>query len=478
MKKNWITSTGKTYLIVIILIILFIVINLFVRNIDLAQIDVTENKLYSITDSTKQAIKDINQQVIIYAFGYEESSPLIDLLKQYKRENNNINYEILSKATNPEKVAEYELEDGYSIVVVECNGSHKLIDGSYQFYTYDYTTGQSIDTTEQTITNAILSLTVEEKPKVYFTTGHGEYSLEQLNVIQTYLKNEVYEVEEINLLTQDNVPDDCAVLAIMTPTSDFIEKEAESIKNYINKGGNIIFFRDIELNKKEYPIFQSILDLYGVTMEDGCIIETNTKNMVSSQYPNIIIPELSSTHDITKYLYSSNGYLVMMYAGRIKIADEETLNNLGVESETIISSSDTSVYIEDLSNISLDGVTDKGSNTIGAVLTKTINNQETNESAVSKLVVVANNYFTTDYKESTLSSTYPFSYFGNNKDILLNSVAYLTKREDTLTIRKDMKNTTYAATVNENRIILTIIFAVPIIIIIIGIVVWNIRKRK
>ena len=168
----------------------------------------------------------------------------------------------------------------------------------------------------------------------------------------------------------------------------------------------------------------------------------------------------------------------MMYAGRIKIADEETLNNLGVESETIISSSDTSVYIEDLSNISLDGVTDKGSNTIGAVLTKTINNQETNESAVSKLVVVANNYFTTDYKESTLSSTYPFSYFGNNKDILLNSVAYLTKREDTLTIRKDMKNTTYAATVNENRIILTIIFAVPIIIIIIGIVVWNIRKRK
>ena len=58
------------------------------------------------------------------------------------------------------------------------------------------------------------------------------------------------------------------------------------------------------------------------------------------------------------------------------------------------------------------------------------------------------------------------------------AVAYLTKREDTLTIRKDMKNTTYAATVNENRIILTIIFAVPIIIIIIGIVVWNIRKRK
>lgn len=476
IKKKWMTSTLKTWILVIILLVVFIALNLWIRTIDLAQIDVTENQLYTLTDASKTAIEYISDDVMIYAYGYKEKSPLIDLLKQYKKKNEHINYEILTNATNPEKVAEFELEQGYSIVVIECNGSHKLIDGSYQFYTYDYTTGQSIDTTEQTITNAILSLTVEEKPKIYFTTGHGEYTSNQLGVIQTYLKNEVYEVQDINLLSEEKVPDDCKVLAIMTPTSDFVEKEAEIIINYINNGGNLIFFRDIELEQKEHPVFQTILDLYGVKMDNGCIIETNTNNMVS-EYPNIIIPELSSTHDITKYLYSENGYLVMMYAGRINIADEETLNNLGVESQTIISSSDTSVYIEDLSNISADGVTDKGSNIIGAVLTKNINKDE-KELIQSKLVVVANNFFTTDCKEEALSQTYPLSYFGNNKDIFLNSAAYLTKREDTLTIRKDMKNTTYTATAKQNTIILIIIFGVPIAIIIAGIVVWTVRRKK
>ena len=64
------------------------------------------------------------------------------------------------------------------------------------------------------------------------------------------------------------------------------------------------------------------------------------------------------------------------------------------------------------------------------------------------------------------------------KDILLNSISYLTEREDNITIRKNVEVTTYTVTEQQHRIILTIIFAVPIAIIILGIVVWQIRRRK
>ena len=37
---------------------------------------------------------------------------------------------------------------------------------------------------------------------------------------------------------------------------------------------------------------------------------------------------------------------------------------------------------------------------------------------------------------------------------------------------------TYTATETENRIILTIIFAIPLVIIVAGIIVWQIRRRK
>ena len=66
----------------------------------------------------------------------------------------------------------------------------------------------------------------------------------------------------------------------------------------------------------------------------------------------------------------------------------------------------------------------------------------------------------------------------NNKDVILNSISYLTERTDTITIRKTNEQESYTVTEQEDAIIKTIIFAVPVIIIGIGIVVWQVRRRK
>ena len=36
---------------------------------------------------------------------------------------------------------------------------------------------QYIDVTEQKLTNAILDVTIAQKPQIYFLTGHGEYGI-------------------------------------------------------------------------------------------------------------------------------------------------------------------------------------------------------------------------------------------------------------------------------------------------------------
>ena len=66
----------------------------------------------------------------------------------------------------------------------------------------------------------------------------------------------------------------------------------------------------------------------------------------------------------------------------------------------------------------------------------------------------------------------------NNKDIILNSISHLTERTNTITIRKDDDSETYTVTSQQNTVIKTIIFSIPALIIIIGIIVWIIRKRK
>ena len=68
--------------------------------------------------------------------------------------------------------------------------------------------------------------------------------------------------------------------------------------------------------------------------------------------------------------------------------------------------------------------------------------------------------------------------FYYNKDFLLNSVAYLTQRDESITIRKDIGIVPYTSTDKQDKIIKIIIVALPIVVIATGIVVWIIRKRK
>ena len=60
----------------------------------------------------------------------------------------------------------------------------------------------------------------------------------------------------------------------------------------------------------------------------------------------------------------------------------------------------------------------------------------------------------------------------------MNSISYLTERNDTIAIRKTDEIQKYTVTDQEDVVIKTIIFVVPMLIIFIGIVVWSFRRRK
>lgn len=479
IKKKWLKSKPTTALIVLVLITVFIVLNLWIATIDLAQIDLTENKVYSLTEQSIEIIKGVDKEVRLYAYGYVEDSSLVDLLKQYCRENDNITFEILTEETNKGKVEEYGLTDNYPVVVVEVDKSSTILDGQSEFNSYDYTTGQSVDLTEQKITNAILNLTIEEKAKVYILAGHEEYTEVEMSILTTYLENEAYEYETINLLTKSNIPEDCDVLLIMSPNKDLLDNEVAIIMNYINNGGNIIYTKDTEENGKKYPNYQKILDLYGLAVENGYVYETKSTAMVA-EYPNIVMPQIEQYSDITSEIYSDGGYLLFPYAQKIIKANEEKATDLNVKYETLLKSSEKSYYVTDVSaNIStVIPKAKQGSFELALVATKTINSDSKDKQKESKIIVIGNGMFISDTIVNVISSNYPISFMGNNKDFMMNSIAYLTDRSDKVTIRKEMNNSTYAPTEQQDTIVKLVIFGIPVLIIVAGIIVWNVRKNK
>ena len=88
LRKKCLNNGIETALIICILIGSFIALNLYVDSLDIKDIDVTENKIYTLSDTSKQAIQGIDEDVKIYLFGYTEDSTLTNLVKQYIDVNN------------------------------------------------------------------------------------------------------------------------------------------------------------------------------------------------------------------------------------------------------------------------------------------------------------------------------------------------------------------------------------------------------
>lgn len=479
LKKKWLRDTTKTILLVLILFIAFIGINILVQKLDLIDIDVTKNKLYTISESSINQIKNIEDEVTIYLIGFEENTSLGDLMKQYNRENEKIAYEVIEKIQDRVDIKnKYGITDETQVIIVETKNQNKIILVD-ELYTYDYTTYSQIDVSEEKITNAIVNLTLAKRPKIYFLTGHGEYGINtDMTMLKAYLENEVNDIENLDLLVKESIPEDADLLVIASPQKDLLENEVEIIINYINNGGKILWLNDSTGTNLNLPNLQKILNLFGAKFDDGIVLEQDA-NKMALQAPNCIIPNISYT-TATKDI-ATDGGILLINSSKITLADDETLENLNVTANNILTSGETALFRKDVSNGSSYKISsdEEGSFILGTKLTKTIDTENEEENPKEAVMyLLANNLLVVDYPITIGSSTlYPMQFY-NNKDYILNTIAELTEREDTIAIRKDTGIITYTATEAQDRIVKIIITVFPALIIIIGIVIWVIRRRK
>lgn len=480
IKKKWLINGTMTCLLVAIIIAIFIAINVIMQKLELTPLDFTQEKLYTLTEESKEKVKNIDKDVNIYFVGSTDDDSNLDLAKQYKKANERIVAEAVDANNRPDLVNKYGIESGTQGIIVECGEKSKVLSTS-DLVTYDTSTYETISIAEEKLTSSIISVTSEKVPKVYFLEGYSEFSLSQnMNYLNMYLENEINEIATLNLLTTGKVPDDCDTLVITTPNQDFNEIATNAIMDYIQLGKNILWMNSAVTSQKDMPNVNKVLAMYGVKpFEVGIIRETDANKMVTNS-PDLILPDIEYA-TITEDLYNTTG-VIFINATKINI-DTDKLEELKVEETDLLLASESS-YFRTNFNIQSDNAIEnetKGTFVVGAELEKTIKeaNEESGESAVtSKLVIYGENYFVSDYPLSQTSQYAAIQLASYNKDLILNSIAYLVDREEDITARKNTGTVTYTATEAQDTIIRVIIFAVPIIIIIVGIVVWQIRRRK
>lgn len=466
---KWLRKTSLTILLILIIILMGIIINLSIDYANIEEIDVTADKIYSLSDRSKQIAESIDQEVemlLINMSGYE------DFAYKYNSINDNIKIEVIEDiASRTDLTDTYGITADTSVIIVRSDDREVLI-ASSDLVAYDYTTYEIKDTTEEALTNALVSVTTDEYPVIYFLTGHNKYSSDYFYYFLMDLEEEAYEVNELDILTTGSVPDDCSVLMITTLSEDITEQERDAILEYINKGGKIILFTDPNATGIEMPNFQEVLDEYGVSISEGYMLEQDSSRTIYGS-PSALLITVTSSTSITKET-DMNMSACFLTTAKIDIVDSEELSELGVEVEIIATTGENSYYRTDYSISDSEGMTDSdeeaGSATVGALLKKTID-----EDTISELVVYSNNLFITDI--IMRDYRYLLDYY-NNEDLAMNSIAYLAERDNMITIRKDTEVTAYTVTEQQNTIILLIIFTMPILIIVVGLIVWIYRRRK
>lgn len=479
IKKKWLVNGSKTFLLIAIIIAIFIGINILMQKLELTPIDFSQEKLYTLTDESKEKVKNIGKEVKIYFVGYSDDDSNLDLAKQYKKVNENITAEAVDINNRPDLAQKYSIESGTQGIIVECGDRSKVLTAN-DLVTYDTSTYETISVAEEKFTSAILSVTSDKIPTVYFLEGYSEFSLSKnMNYLNMYLGNEINEIKTLDVLSVGKIPDDCDTLVITTPSKDFDDIATNAIIDYINSGRNILWLNSAMTSQKDMTNVNKILAMYAVNpFEVGIIRETDSSKMVTNS-PDLIIPEIQNT-TLTKDLYNSKG-VIFVNATKINI-NENNLETQNVKKTELVKASEGAYFRTDFNN-QQNAIAEgekKGAFTVGAELEKTLKekNEETGESAVtSKLVIFGENYFISDYQLSE-SSQYGAVQLAYNKDLVLNSIAYLVDRPEDITARKSTGTVTYTATETQDTIIRVIIFAVPIAIILIGIIIWQVRRRK
>lgn len=484
--NKWLLKGTTTIILVALVIACYIGLNWGAGQLKIENLDFTAKKLYSLSDATKERIKNLEEDITVQLINMEDyvyydyyGNVLVN--GEYVIEYAN-KYPIASKKVTIEEINDLEsrvdLQTKYNIttqnaIIVVKKGEEEKVITADELFTVDYTTGEYIDKTEEAITNAIVELTIAEKPRIYVLEGKAYNDPEQsLGIIANRLIDESNEVELLDIITKGSIPEDCDCLIITTLKQDLSDLERDKILEYINNGGKLLVLSSQNTIETDTPNFDQVLAQYGVSINYGVILEQdNSKTLYDT--PNMILAEASSTF-MNKLGMSLR--LFLANAGKIEFAEATKLEELGVTYETIAATSEKSFVRTDLSKSSktrVDGDSEEGSCIVGAHVTKKISDEKS-----SQLIIYSDETFASTSQLVLGYQAIYAVYMYNNEDVVLNSVAHLVERDDTIVIRKTDEVQSYSVTDQEDVIIKTIIFVIPVIIIVIGIGVWIYRRRK
>lgn len=421
--KKYIKNGSYSMVISAIFIAVIVVINMIVNAVPskYSEIDVSDQKIFSIGDQTEKFLKKLEKDVTIYqvAASGSEDETIKKLLQKYEDASEHITVEQKDPVVNPKFTSEYTDEQLTSnSLIVECGERSKIVDyndiyeTSIDYNTYSYnTTGFD---GEGQITGAISYVTSEDLPILYTLDGHGEKELD--SVIREDIEKANMEIKTLNLLTEESVPEDAACLMINSPSSDITGEEKDAILSYLENGGKAMIFSDY--TEEAMDNFDAVLENYGVERTEGIVIEEDAQHY-AMQTPYYLVPTVNNAEPVTSFF--SSGYFVLApYAQGIRKTDS-VRDTVAIES--ILTTSDSAYSKVNVKEESLEKTEEdiEGPFDIGVSITETLDDEKETQIIY---------YSTANIMDSQINQ----AVAGGNEQMIMESLNWMCSSEGNETI--------------------------------------------
>ena len=459
---NAIHMMAKTAILFIILVLANVLIDTLTGRVDISVYD-----MYSLTDTTKKVLDELDKEVTIYIIAdgpSNESITITQIAEEYAKYTDKIKIERIKPTIDYTFLADHNINVSMGSLIVECGDKSRGLEATELISSVETDDGSAryLVDVEGQLTSAVSYVVTDDSKKAYILTGNNKNSIS--TDLADYIYRQNIAVATVDLTKDGVIPEDADILMLITGDEDISETEYELIKAFLDKGGELFVATYYNNNSTDdFVNFNKLMEHYGLTIPGYKVIETNKDNYYQEDKPYVIKPNYQE-HKTTEDVIEQEKSLVLMGADRIVVGDVPDT----VTVTEVLTSSDRAY-----AKMSSDKITQKldtdptGPFNLAVAVEDKISEEET-----AKIFIVSSS--------SLVEDSYNEDVAGGNFEFALSAVQWLANQEDKVAIdKKWMQLSNLTITVNARRTVLYIaVIAIPVARFAFGGYVWFRRRRR
>ncbi len=464
---------GANSVLYSLLVLLIVAAVNFLASRHRARVDLTEGETHTLSPQTMRILDGLDQDVEVIGFFTDSSldrrTAFEDLASEYAHRTPRFRMRLVDPLRSPGEARLHEIAQDGTVVIKAASGEARLTAAS-----------------EQDLTNALLKATKGRQPTACFTIGHGEFSTADAGTsgyrqAADALRQDNFKVQEVLLLREGSVPEECALVVVAGPATPLHAAEAGQIERYLASGGRLMV---LKRDPGAVTGLESLLASYGLKVNQDTVVDRLSRAILGDEFTPVVTTY--DAHPITRALGERGMATCFPVASSVEATapTEEGVTSVLVARTTDAAWGETSktvgfeagvdhagpVGLVAAASGALPGARASGVKPATAAADSAEAPEETDGGRLERRIVLVGD-------GDFASNSYLRAGFAN-ADLFMNAAAWLAEEEDLISIRPAPKQP-QPITLTENRanLLSGMTYLTPAIAFLGAAIVWS-RRRK